>query len=326
MAVSEVDHKQMLSWAFEAQKWRFNRCLAPDMKCTAKAIQAHSIQNGRVLDLLARDGHVKKITPKVAKGGAQGLRPIILDFEDVGRNDAATFNGFCAQHDAEIFRPIDVKPLCPNDPEQLFLLAYRAITRELHALLEGASKIQSAYQRRINVGWDNGNEPEPAGMAAIDHMIRAYGTYLYRQEFDKALLASQHGKVLHDVIELHHSQPTIAVCSLFSLDNIQREDDWLRVALNVVPVSQTDSFAVFSYLPEDAPLARASLHSILNSTDHYQKYALSRLVLNNCENFVISPAYYDTWTPAKRQFVAEYFISTVKTGNLDVESEHLYLF
>lgn len=192
--------------------------------------------------------------------------------------------------------------------------------------MEGTSKLQSTYQRRISVGWDTGNEPEPAGMAAIDHMVRAYTTHLYKQKFDQALLAAQYEKVLHDVIELHHSQPTIAVCSLFSLDNIRREDDWLRVALNLVPVNQTVSYAVFSYLTEDAPLARASLGSILNSVSDYQKYALCRLVLNNCENFVISPAYYDTWTSAKRQFVLEYFVSTLRTGNLDVESEHLYLF
>lgn len=316
----------MLAWAFEAQKWRFNRCLAPGMNCTAKAIQSHSIQNGRVLDLLARDGHVKRITPRVAKGGAEDHRPIIFDFEDVGRNEAATFHGLCAKHDGEIFKPIDIKPLSSNDPEQLFLLAYRAVTRELHTLMEAAAKIQSTYQRRIKIGWDTGNEPEPAGMEAIDHMIRAYTTYLYKQKFDQGLLAGQYGRVLHDVIELHHAQATIAVCSLFSLDNVRREDDWLRVALNVVPISQTVSLAVFSYLLEDAPLARAALHSILNSVDHYQKYTLSRLVLNNCENFVISPAYYDTWSPAKRQFVTEYFIRTLKIGDLGVESEHLYLF
>lgn len=126
---ADQKQKQMLAWAFESQKWQFNRCFAPDMKCTARAIQSHSIQNSRVLDLLAREGHVKKITSRVAKGGAQDFRPIIFDFEDVGRNEVATFHGFCAQHDVEIFKPIDVRRLSPTDPEQLFLLAYTALLR-----------------------------------------------------------------------------------------------------------------------------------------------------------------------------------------------------
>lgn len=317
---------RMRAWFFEAQKQRFNRCLAPGMNCENDAIKAHSIQNSQTMDLLAHDGHVKQIVRKIERKGDDEPRPV-LDFQNVGRNQATTFEGFCAEHDAEIFKPIDTKPFSAADAEQLFLFAYRAIARELLVLMDAAIKFQSGYEQRIKVGWDSADEPTPAGMAALDYMVRSHKTFAYKLRYEEAMLARRYGDVVHDVVSLSHAEPTIAVSSLFSVDDILRDDgDWVKVALTILPLSQNESVAVFSYLPDDAALARPRLNAVLSGEGHYRKYALSKLVLNNCENFVISPAYFDTWTPAKKEAVTDYFIHTLATGDLAHESEHLYLF
>jgi len=121
-------------------------------------------------------------------------------------------------------------------------------------------------------------------------------------------------------------EPTIAVCSLFSIDGLTHGDDCVRAALNVVPLNYNETVAVFSYLPEDATLARSSLNLILTSDSVYQKYLLSKLILNNCENFVVSPTYYKKWSSEKIRAVTDYFMETLFAGGLDVENEHLYLF
>src|SRR6185437_14158881 len=46
-------------------------------------------------------------------------------------------------------------------------LAYRAISRELHATMETAAKIQSLYRERVRLGMDSEHEPSHAGMEAI---------------------------------------------------------------------------------------------------------------------------------------------------------------
>src|SRR3984893_6019564 len=145
--------KQLLLSFFKSDKWRFNRCLAPGMRCTSTAIQAHSLQNSQVLDLLVRDGHVKALTKRIDKE----IGPIIF-FDDVGRNQGRTLAGFFAKHDSGIFKPIEANAFRTTDSEHLFLVAYRAVARELHAVMEGASKIQSAYLKRVELGLDSGNE------------------------------------------------------------------------------------------------------------------------------------------------------------------------
>ncbi len=105
-----------------------------------------------------------------------------------------------------------------------------------------------------------------------------------------------------------------------------RGDDWVRVTLNVFPISETESAVIFSYIPEDEALALTSLAAVLNSDGACQRYLLSKLILNNCENFVISPTYYDRWNPEKRAHIVEYFTNTLFTGNLEAENKDLYLF
>lgn len=74
------------------------------MTCEAQAIRSHSVQNSRVLDLLVRDGHVKALGKRIDK-----MTGPVIQFEDVGRNEATTFTGFCAEHDAKIFAAIETE-------------------------------------------------------------------------------------------------------------------------------------------------------------------------------------------------------------------------
>jgi len=113
---------ELLQSFFERSKLRFGRCLAPGMNCNDRAIQSHSIQNSQTLDLLVRDGHVKALTKKIDKDTGP-----LIDFNDVGRNQATTFCGFCARHDSEIFKAIDTNVFRADDPEHLFLTSYRAV-------------------------------------------------------------------------------------------------------------------------------------------------------------------------------------------------------
>jgi hypothetical protein len=48
--------------------------------------------------------------------------------------------------------------------------------------------------------------------------------------------------------------------------------------------------------------------------------------LNYCENFVISPVYFENWTERKRAVVRDYYARTVFTKELDFEDRDLTLF
>jgi hypothetical protein len=305
---------------FRAQSVRLNRCFAPSGNCEQSAIRAHSVQNGTVMSLLQVNGHVK--TPRYSLTRSDTFVP---SWEDAGRNLATTFEGFCSRHDTEMFRPIDTRPFNPDDEEQLFLYAYRSVSRELHASMEAAARLQAGYQSRIEAGIDSGNQPEEAGMRALDQMFVSYATYEYKENLDAALLKRDFGILKHRVLVLGDQPPAIAVSTCFNLAGVTERDDWPRLSLNVFPLSSQKSVAIFSYVSQDLAPVKHQIDPIFNAGGHYQKYLISRLILGNAENFVVSPALFSTWSEEKKDKILKFFVQTLQLDS-SVESEHLYLF
>lgn len=248
-----------------------------------------------------------------------------VDLVRRGRNMATTFTGLCSHHDHQIFAPIENQEL-EVSTEQLFLLAYRAGYRELHATIEAAVRAQQRYMSRVEQGLDPRHSQSPLGLAATAHIANSYEMFTYKSRLDVAYAANAFSAVAHHVIRFVVENPTVAVCSVFSVDHIRVGDDVLRVHLNVLPLTKTETVVVFSTLRSDATHATAFLDRILNSHGVHQRYEISRLVLNSSENFAICPRYYDSWTQEKREAVRTYFTRTIMVSDLGYESPHLYLF
>jgi hypothetical protein len=312
--------EEMQAFAFRTMHRRLNRCIAPGISCEETAIRAHSIQNARVLDLLCSDGHVVAPVNSILN-----KRPKI-SFEKVGRNKASTFTGLCAAHDAEIFRTIDTEVFDVGNSEHLFLIAYRAVLREAHAKLSIGTQFQSAYRERIRLGLDAADVPTRGGLIALEHMMSAFETHEYKTFFDAAFLKKSFGLVSHSVLRMVVEHPTVAVCALYSADDVRVDDDVLRIAFNVIPTSKNETIVTFSYLKAHSGMALAHLDQILASSSFHQRFEISKLILRNCENFAISPEYYSAWSPKKLSAIMDYFIKTLLVNDGADESEHLYLF
>jgi hypothetical protein len=298
--------REALEKFFAINSARFGKCLEPQMRCKKKAIRAHSIQNARTLDLLEKGGHVIALRPRFSESGPQ------IDFEPVGRNEASTFTGFCSEHDRDIFAPIDRDMIDTTNLEHLFLLAYRSVTFELHAIIKGAVMMQNMYTTRVELGWDSPSELSPAGRLATENQLYAFVTWRYRADnFDVEFLSGDYSKIEHDVIVFEDQKPCIAVSSLFTIEGVTRSDDTVRVAVNVLPISDNKTMAVFSYHRDDCGLARAALNRVIGSTGEYQKYELSKLIIRKMSNFYISPSHFEGWSAAKSERIKDEFSKTV---------------
>ncbi len=294
-------------------------CHEPTEKCERKAIHAHSIPNSTVLDRLSHEGHV--IMPQLK---LKMPPPAEIEFKRVGRNNATTFTGLCSKHDNDIFRPIDeaIPDLANN--EHLFLLAYRAVLREYHDVLQNALRFQSTYQKRVEVGLSSGTEPCDFGMFATAHLCNAFECYEYKRYFDLAYLANDWSQLEHYVVILKNQSPSIAVSSMFSLDDIDAPET-PRIALSIYPTEQ-DVAVVFSSTTNDAPFVNKYLNRLLTSELYYQKYLISKLVLQSCNNFVMDPQYYDLMSQDQKYSICQFYVDTVLSNAIDHEDERLYLF
>jgi hypothetical protein len=319
--VKEEFRKALLRTAFDIRKAEFSRCFAPGMTCPRQAIRAHSVQNGHVLDMLVEDGHV--IAPIVRLDANSGAS---IQFTRVGRNRATTFAGLCAEHDQEIFAAIETGDIDTANPEHAFLLAYRAVLYEVHATCAAAWQVQMGYLKRTELGIDPKDQPSKAGIFATHRIIVAYETYLYKQMFDAAYLARDFSILSHNVLTISTARPTIAASTLFSLGHLIRGDNVVHVCLTILPVLRSTTMAVLSYLSEDAQMARSELHPVLTAPAEKQAFELSRRLLNNCQNFVLSPGYFASWPQEKVAAIRDYFVRTLLHDDLSATDPQLMLF
>ena len=260
------------------------------MQCGEPAIRAHSIQNRQTIALLEQDNHVIAWQPRFSQAGPD------IALRRIGRNEASTFAGFCNQHDTELFRPLDTKALNSADREQLFLLAYRGITCELHAIMSGVVQLQSLYTARVERGVDTPDSSSPAGQKALEQMLLSWATWRYRHSYyDESLLRKSFDSVEHDLIDLNDQAPCLAASSFITVKDAPLNEDLVGVAINILPVSERRTVAAFSYTKKDQGSVRAVLDRILGSTGDVQKYELSKLVLSRISNVLISPRHFDQW-------------------------------
>jgi hypothetical protein len=292
---------------FRTRKIAFGRCLEPTMQCDRPAIRAHSIQNGQTIALLERDNHVLAWQPRFSQAGPD------IALRRIGRNDASAFTGFCNQHDTELFRPLDIKPLDGTDREQLFLLAYRGITCELHAIMTGVVQLQSLYTARAERGADSPDSSSPAGHRALEQMPLSWATWRYRcSYYDEPLLRRSFDGVEHDVIDLNDQAPCLAASSFITIKDVPLNEELVGVAINILPVGETRTVAAFSYAKKDQASVRAALDRILGSSGDVQRYELSKLVLSRISNVLISPRHYDQWGAERAKKIADTFVRTVE--------------
>lgn len=319
--MDDATRNTLLRTMFDLRSAVFSRCFAQPSLCSRPAIRAHSVQNSDVLDLLAVDGHV--IAPEVRLDANKGPS---ISLASIGRNRASTFAGLCAEHDHALFAPIDGGIIDPANSEHAFLLAYRAVLYEVHATAASAWQVQTGYMKRVELGLDSKDQISEAAILATHRIIVAFETFQYKVRFDAAHLTRDFGILSHDLLRIPVSRPSIAASALFSLDHVERDGEVVHVCLTVLPTSHNETVALFSYMNADADLARAELGHVLGASGPEQAYELSRRLLNNCQNFVLSPSYVASWTPHKRKAITDYFIRTLVHDDLAFHEPDLLLF
>lgn len=101
-------------------------CLHPG--CGKLGISSHSQQKEGQLRTIAKNGLVyalKRNTVFLTKHlPAEPSVPLTR----IGIAEASAFWGYCAEHDRDIFAPIERKELIPDDPEQASLFFLRAMS------------------------------------------------------------------------------------------------------------------------------------------------------------------------------------------------------
>lgn len=279
----------------KAQKVEQSKCLHPAMDCEERPIRAHSIQNARILDLIQTEDHVIMPGYNLKNGELK------LEFKTVGRNGASTFSGLCSKHDTELFKTIDTELFDDDNCVHRSQLAYRSVMHEFCTELDSAARANAMHYELCKV---ENNDPDKTETIYLhlwkEWMVKSQRVYRYRRRhFDGPMENGKGPSLRHLVITMDKQAPVLACSSLFST-GFTSDDDIVGPILNVVPVSTEKTVAVLSCPTEQWTEIRRSLSNVFDADETTLKHELAKLILENVENFALSPAHYAKWSDDRK--------------------------
>lgn len=300
--------------AVTARRKEFSRrtCLhpkAPD-ECHGSIVRAHTISRSAGLSHIARDGHVYCFDSDSDKRGIDGAATTRWR----GIRQASVFNGFCQYHDSSLFVPIDNQALSFTS-EQLFLLAYRGLCRELY-LKEGLLRHIEWHLRWI--GEDPRTAEQRLRRAQLNESKLGAQRGLadlqaHKGVFDQLLLEGRFSEIESVVFKVDACPPVLSsgawlpVCD-FQGNELQRldSDEPAEAIITSSVVAAPGGAFVLSWLPGHvSPAQLASSLAALDDEDIPD--AIVRFLFESCENLSISPDWWDSLAePTRAALIARY--------------------
>lgn len=121
--ISEGEQRKQLSKIFDRKKYCSASFDIANCKLPIKG--AHTVQRGRVLSSMAKDGHVGTFYRNL--NGFEQLKDIKTGI----KKEASIFYGFCEYHDTELFKDIELNEFTAT-PENCWASSYRAVCHEYY--------------------------------------------------------------------------------------------------------------------------------------------------------------------------------------------------
>ncbi len=305
-------------------KIRNDNCLYPCSPCSNKVAKCHSIQDNRILNLLANSGHVYMIKPDI-NHMQYDAHSTPLYFQKLGIHEATTFKGLCNAHDAEMFKPIDTEILDLGNPQHAFLLTYRAVIKESVVLIEEYCRQQTMLEKMAKNGLVTPERHLELMSIPVRQLLWTQDFIEYKMEFDKMFCSKTYDSLYYRGIILEQ-ECQFAVSTAFSTWEMSTKVDGIeRIIVNVFPYANS-TYVLFASLPEDKKHMDTYLEEFFNSSDYYQLYILSKIILRNCENIAFSPRLVEGWSEDKKAVILQYVAETGNTDKVGYEHKDLYLF
>ena len=289
-------------------------CLSPLQwhdQCESRIAKSHTVPKSTSLRRIARKGHVYSILPdpqEIEKGSGT-VSPRLI-----GVNKASTFPGFCSLHDNAIFSPLEKREFS-GAVEQGFLIAYRALTRELYSKRAATEVLKTL--RQVDRGKTLTEQIRIQTLvnsleSGTDIALRS--TEYYKRIFDEMLVNGNYSGVEGYVIEFDDAPTVLCSGAIFPVqdfDGVELQElghpDRIPELLCFSSFFSKERQGVmaFSWLSQQGDSSRRLIDSLKQIPDLFITEALLRFIFEYCENLHISPTWWESISHRSRVALIE---------------------
>ncbi len=282
------------------------KCLAPasmTASCAGGTINAHTVSRSGSLGAIARKFHVysyKLSIEGLNKSGGKILPTL------VGWREASTFPGFCSTHDKALFAPLEDESFT-GSAQQIFLLAYRIVARELY------TKLSSSQQSDFRNTLANSNDTLSGFMSDFNLGV-ALGlrdAERHKDRYDKVLENNDWGSVRAILFQTNAVYPIQCAGGFFPEKDIRgRTIQDFGVGKKAPDVMTLASFVAdgrsyisFCWLKDSDASCNAYITALLELPQSELASVLGAILLQVSENCHFSPDWYDNLPVEGKEWV-----------------------
>lgn len=288
---------------FTDKKKVISMCLYPSKeRCKSKSIDAHALQNNRILSLLEEKKHLITLNIKkqgIVVGTNRKDFDVIQEFDLCSVNQATTYRCFCKKHDNDLFAPIE-KIGCDfdkNNNEQKFIYAYKSFIFEYYKELVVITSMQKLFKKYPSL-----TKQFMIVKIYRDTKLKIEEMNYYKEIFDKGILLKNYDDFKTEVIEID-GKISIAnfacIAPNFDLQGKRiknvRSKRMRRIFMTIFP-TEDKSYILVSYLNEDKEVYNNLIQQIRSEDIEKIKLYFNYITLLYSENIVISPKLWNTFS------------------------------
>ncbi len=280
-------------------------CLAPHTDHEGPIVSAHTLSREAFLRPISRDGRVYAIRGNMSSD--RNKFPMNLELQ--GLRDVSVFNGFCRTHDRDLFASIETRPF-EFSPEQLFMLAYRAVARESYYKRKQFESFPSAEQFAAMHGIkEELNISEEAEKYLSEVLESASDIESLKSKLDEMLLEKNWGRLISRA--LIFPEPPTLVASFATepttdfngnrLQDLSNRNVKVSFLMGSIIPLKSGCAAIFSWLDDanDAPVR--FFESLAHSGSPAK--AIIHAALDISENVALSPKWYESLPPKAHRYI-----------------------
>lgn len=280
-------------------------CLAPHENHEGPIVSAHTLSLEAFLRPISREGCVYAIKKSLSNDRTKF--PLSLELQ--GLRDVSVFNGFCRTHDRDLFACIETRPI-EFSPEQLFMLAYRAVARESyfkrkqHESFPSLEEFAAMHSIKEEVEYT-----EMAEQYLSEVLSGAVEVEALKSELDKLLMAKDWGRLVSRAL-IFPEPPSIVASFAFQpsadmngnrlQDMSDKEVELSHAMVSIIPIKD-GSAAIFSWLDTANNAPMDFFDSLVQSGAPTK--AVIHAALDLSENVALSPKWYESLTPVTKNYI-----------------------
>lgn len=284
---------------WEKVRKRPRRCMFP--RCEEKkVIDSHSITQSMCLKSIAEDGWVYQ--PRFRDIGkilrrAYSSDVICPSIERIEISKASVFNWYCADHDNELFKHIDVAQLEFNNPQQVRELYLRTMSRNMANLEDGMLFTEEFDRLKVGIMGGN-NSSESASRLAYDSDM----DHLWKSYWNTNITG-----VINWYWRVVPGNLGVAVSAMYPMAGEKNAEEWYyycnarpMISLSIIPQFNNVTHVVFAWWYEWDEIMRKLKVMLEKTSEEEFLYGVNRIVATELDGFCVSPKIWNRLTRLER--------------------------